>query len=196
MQCLFSTVAWALSLQQRCCRASPISELCTVIPVASTVSPVCQPVPHYSVTNSPGSQVTELAGPFHCCCPYWLLQPTRSRGIKRSSDPCFRNTLPATQFNQTQQRQHSSSKTVAARARCQIHCTMVAGAHPRAGIPNLLAASTCQVQNLMDLVGSCTQAADTWLLPLAAGTCCCHIGPVTLPSVGLLPLQSLKSETP
>jgi hypothetical protein len=28
------------------------------------------------------------------CC-YWLLYPTLSRGINRSSDPCFKKTLPA-----------------------------------------------------------------------------------------------------
>lgn len=29
------------------------------------------------------------------CCAQGQAQPTRSLGIKRSSDPCFRNTLPA-----------------------------------------------------------------------------------------------------
>ena len=26
---------------------------------------------------------------------HWLQQPTRSRGMRRSSEPCFKNTLPA-----------------------------------------------------------------------------------------------------
>lgn len=96
------------------------------------------------------------------------------------------NTIQPNTAAAAQQQQNSGSKSEMSDTK---QGTVVAGAHPRAGIPSLLAASTRQVQNVMDLVGSCTQAADMWLLPPAAGACCCYKGPVTLPSVGLLPLQ-------